>query len=305
MEELEASSFDDVMSPGFEAAIKVTTLTSSSSGQHLSPLDLWEAVFVHLHGQIQYVTAYIGRVMAHQVWLTFGFGLENLEKRLHAVTFNPAVFSADILASMFDTWKKPWGAIGSESCASSAVQCSTRRTVCYLQLGLLDLSSGSGHLVLQEGQLSVCGAAADTASTLLQVSQGPFQPIHGPRSQVHLHKWVVLTRACQHVWRWKATRCPLKRTFSSILVNFWSSLRVSELPETEEGLMGSDGVQLSPPASLISSSVALRTFSTSVVMLQSEAAVYFCFRKTTSTQTGLSNQSHAYMEEVAECFVPS
>lgn len=47
----------------------------------------------------------IGRVMAHQEWLTLSFGL-NLEKRLHAVTFNPAVFSADILASMLDTWKK-------------------------------------------------------------------------------------------------------------------------------------------------------------------------------------------------------
>lgn len=63
-----------------------------------------------------------------------------------------------------------------------------RRTLGYLQLRLLDLSRGGGHLVLQEGQLCVGGAAADTASALLQVSQGAFQPIHGPRGQVHLYK---------------------------------------------------------------------------------------------------------------------
>lgn len=87
------------------------------------------------------------------------------------------------------------------------------------------------------------------------------------------------------------TRCPLKHTFSSILVSFWSSLRVSELPEIGEGLMDSDGVQLSPPASLISSSVAFRTFSTSVVMLHSEAAVYFCFRR---TQAHTKNSATSY-----------
>ena len=34
-------------------------------------------------------------------WSTLEFGL-TLEKRLQTVTFNPAVFRADILASMFD-----------------------------------------------------------------------------------------------------------------------------------------------------------------------------------------------------------
>lgn len=78
------------------------------------------------------------------------------------------------------------------------------------------------------------------------------------------------------------------------MVSFWSSLRVSELPEIGEGLMDSVGVQLSPPASLISSSVAFRTFSTSVVMLQSEAAVYFCFRKT-QAHTGKAQQPVIYL----------
>jgi len=56
----------------------------------------------------------------------------------------------------------------------------------YLEFRVLNLSSCGGHLVLQEGQLCVCGAAPNTAGTLLQVPQLPLKPVHGTSSQVHL-----------------------------------------------------------------------------------------------------------------------
>lgn len=37
---------------------------------------------------------------------TLGFGLGNLEKRLQAVTFSPAVFKDNILTSMSDIWRE-------------------------------------------------------------------------------------------------------------------------------------------------------------------------------------------------------
>ena len=61
-----------------------------------------------------------------------------------------------------------------------------RPLVVYLQLRVLHLSSGRGHLVLQEGQLRVRGAAADAAGALLQVPQRPLQAVHRAGSQVHL-----------------------------------------------------------------------------------------------------------------------
>lgn len=76
-------------------------------------------------------------------------------------------------------------------------------------------------------------------------------------------------------------------TFSSILVSFWSSRRVSEPLVIGDALMDSDGVQLSPPASPMSSSVAFKTFKTSVVMLQRDAAEYFCFTERTQQNARL------------------
>lgn len=96
---------------------------------------------------------------------------------------------------MFDTWKRCETLLDERAAVEAACIAQREETVWYLQLRLLDLSSGSGHLVFQEGQFCVCGAAADAASTLLQVSQGTFQPIHGTRSQVHLYKRVELATA--------------------------------------------------------------------------------------------------------------
>lgn len=61
-----------------------------------------------------------------------------------------------------------------------------RKDLMYLQLRLLNLGGCSGHLVLQEGQLCICGVTVDTAGTLLQVPQRPLKPIHSTSSQVHL-----------------------------------------------------------------------------------------------------------------------
>lgn len=79
----------------------------------------------------------------------------------------------------------------------------------------------------------------------------------------------------------------LSFTFSSILVSFWSSRRVSEPLVIGDTLLDSDGVQLSPPASPMSSSVAFKTFKTSVVMLQRDAAEYFCFTARTQQRARL------------------
>lgn len=89
MEGLEASSSDDVMSPGFEAVIRVLILYTSFTFKFNESSRLRVAT---LDFSIRSVT------------FTFAFGLY-LEKRLQTATFSPAVFRAVILASMFDTLK--------------------------------------------------------------------------------------------------------------------------------------------------------------------------------------------------------
>jgi len=63
-------------------------------------------------------------------------------------------------------------------------------------------------------------------------------------------------------------------TFSSILVRCWSSFLV---PGPEDmGVPAGEGSWTLPSASPSNSSVAFRTFRTSVVMLHKDAAEYFC-----------------------------
>lgn len=194
----------------------------------------------------------------------------NLEKWLQAATLSPAVFRANILASIFDTLKN------------------------------------QKHTFKQEGASRVCSwrgtsnppAAQTVEPVLLQWPPGPpGRPVLCPwchcwcceRSAPSLPESPLIHTQPQQSD--KPVQRPVRRggaftvelkwevlfTFSSILVNFWSSLRVSEPLVIGVALMDSDGVQLSPPASPMSSSVAFKTFKTSVVMLQRDAAEYFCF----------------------------
>lgn len=118
-------------------------------------------------------------------WLTLSLVL-TLEKRWQAATLSPAVFRANILASMFDTLKSQKHIFTAMIEAVRYVQHGRPQT--HLELGLLDLRCCSGHLVLQEGQFCVRGATADAAGAVLQVSQGPLQAVHSPRSEVNLDK---------------------------------------------------------------------------------------------------------------------
>lgn len=199
-------------------------------------------------------------------WLTLSLVL-NLEKRLQAATLSPAVFRANILASMFDTLKDQKHIFQAHD-PSSTWEMSSTPGAQTAEPVLLQWPPGPpGRLALCPWcHCWCCGRSAPS-------------PPESPPTRTQPQRWgKPVQRRAGYGGSW--TEAPLEAlsfTFSSILVSFWSSRRVSEPLVIGDALVQSEGVQLSPPASPISSSVAFKTFKTSVVMLQRDAAEYFCF----------------------------
>lgn len=175
---------------------------------------------------------------------TLDFGL-SLAKRLQAVTFNPAVFRADILASMFDIF------------THKRIQ--TRSNVCrkFTETTWKGLKRSIIPLCTCSSDCWTCAAAVATwsskkASSVSEVAQlilrahcssspsAPSRPYTAPAARYTCGENQL--KCSLQITTNVESKQFFSLTFSSILVSLWSSLRVSELLDIGEALMDSEGV---------------------------------------------------------------